>query len=162
MLGVREVTQVGRAFGEKTVGMSLELFGTVVGNDRLKDSGRQLEESANERLRAIEEEFKSASRQAQAKAHETKQRAYQNRDKRSNGKGVGDDPSAKRAAAETVKGGVKQVAGKVTGSDSLEEEGKEQKERGKDEGQAAKHETKAAAHREKADAHKETSDRLRR
>ena len=56
MLGVREVTQVTRAFGEKTVGIGLELVGTFSGNERLRDSGRQLEESANERLRAVEEE----------------------------------------------------------------------------------------------------------
>jgi hypothetical protein len=162
MLRVREVTQVGRAFGEKSVGMSLELFGTIVGNDRLKDSGRQLEEAANERLRAVEEEAKAASRQTQARAHETKQRAYQSDDQMSKDKGPGTDPSAGRAAAETAKGAVKEVAGKIGRSDALEKEGKEQRERGKDEGAAAKHEAKGEAHREKADAHREVSDRLRR
>jgi hypothetical protein len=162
MLRVREVTQVGRAFGEKSFGMGLEFFGTIVGNDRLKDSGRQLEESANERLRAVEEEVKSASRQAKARAHETKQRAYQSDDQMSKNKGPGGDPSPGRAVAETAKGAVKEVAGKVGRSEALEKEGKEQRERGKDEGAAAKHEAKASAHREKADVHKETSDRLRR
>lgn len=162
MLRVRDVAQVGRAFGEKSFGVGLELFGTVVGNDRLKDSGRQLEEAANERLRSIEEEAKSASRQAQARAHETKQRAYQSGDQMSKDKGPGADPSAGRATAETAKGAVKEVAGKITRSEALEDEGREQRERGKDEGAAAKHETKAAAHREKADAHRATSDRLRK
>lgn len=86
MLGVREVTQVTRAFGEKTVGIGLELVGTFAGNERLRDSGRQLEESANERLRAVEEETKSAARQAKARAAETKQRVRQSRSKRSTDK----------------------------------------------------------------------------
>jgi len=159
MLRVREVAQVGRAFGEKSAGLSLELFGTIVGNSRLKDSGRQLGEAGNERLRAVQEEAKAAGRQAEAKAHETKQRAYQKDNGRS--KGPGGDPSPGRAVAETAKGAVKEVAGKISGSDDLKHEGREQKERGKDEGAAAKHEAKGAVHREKADAHRETADRLR-
>ena len=60
MLRVREIGQVGVGFGEKVAGLGLEFVGTVVGNERLKDSGRQLEEAANERLRAVEEEVKAA------------------------------------------------------------------------------------------------------
>jgi uncharacterized protein YjbJ (UPF0337 family) len=161
MLGVREISQVGVGFGEKLAGLGLEFVGTVVGNERLKDSGRQLEKAANERLESFENAVRSAKKQAEARAHETKQRTHQ-RNGGSKKKAPSNDPSAGRAVAETAKGAVKQAAGKVTGKDDLEAEGREQKERGKDEGSAAKHEAKADAHREKADAHREASEQLRR
>lgn len=160
MLRVQEIGQVAVGFGEKVFGLSLELAGTVMGNERLRDRGRSFEEAGDERLRSAEEEIKAAARQAEAKTHEAKQRAAQAGDGgRGSRKSPGTDPSGPRAAAETAKGAVKEVAGKVTGSDRLEDEGREQRERGKDEGQAAKHDAKATAHREKADAHREAADR---
>lgn len=161
MLRIRELTQAVRGFGEKLVGLNLEMVGTLVGNDRLKNTGRDLGDAGSERLRATEEEIKAAARQAEAKGHETRQRAFQSGDGRSRDTGVGDDPSAARAAAESVKGTVKEAAGRVAGSRDLAEEGREQRERGRDEGAAAKHETKAGAHREKAEVHREAAERRR-
>src|SRR2546421_127842 len=77
MLHVRDATQVGVGIGEKVVGLSAEIAGTILGNGRLRDRGRQLGEAGTERLQAVEEEVKSAGRQAEARAHETKQRTHQ-------------------------------------------------------------------------------------
>ena len=158
MLRVREVAEVARAFGEKVVGVNLEFAGTLFGNERMRDRGRSFEKAGDERLRAAEEEVKGMARQAEAKAHEAKQRVHQS-DRDGARRAPGNDPSAGRAVAEAAKGAVKQVAGKATGSERLEDEGREQRERGKDEAQAAKHDAKATAHREKAEAHREVADR---
>lgn len=157
MLRVRDAAQVVRGFGEKVVGLNLEVAGTLLGNDRLSDRGRSFEKAGGERIRAAEEETKATARQAEARFHESKQRAYQSDPGPT--KSPGRDPSPGRAAAESAKGAVKEVAGKVSGSDRLEAEGREQRERGKDEAQAAKHDAKAAAHREKAEVHRDIADR---
>jgi uncharacterized protein YjbJ (UPF0337 family) len=158
---VNVVGQVVRGFGEKVVGLNLELAGTIFGNERLRNAGRNLEDAGGERLQAVEEEVKGAGRQAQAKQHEAREAAQQ-RGGGDGGRTTGAKPSPARAAAESTKGAVKEVAGKVTGSDALEEEGRQQRERGKDEGAAAKHDAKAAAHREKADAERDLAERQAR
>lgn len=157
---VNVVSQVVRGFGEKVVGLNMELVGTIVGSERLRNAGRDLEDAGGERLQAVEEEAKAAGRQAQAKQHETREAAQQ-RGGGNGGRSTGAKPSAGRAAAEGAKGAVKEMAGKVTGSDALEEEGRQQRERGRDEGAAVKHEAKAEAHREKAELHRETAERQR-
>ena len=157
MLRVRDAAQVARGIGEKVVGLNLEVAGTLLGSERLRDRGLSYEKAGDERLRAAEEEAKAAGRQAEARTHETRQRARQSDPGPT--KSPGRDPSPARAAAESTKGAVKEVAGKVTGSDRLEDEGREQRERGKDEAAAAKHDAKAAAHREKADIHRDAADR---
>jgi uncharacterized protein YjbJ (UPF0337 family) len=159
MLRVRDVGQAVQGFGEKVIGLNFEFVGTIVGNDRLRDRGRSFSEAGDERLRSVEREAKAAARQAEAKGHEAKQRAHQGNGRRTSSRSTGGEPSAPRAVAETAKGAVKEVAGKVSGSDRLEDEGREQRERGKDEGAAAKHEAKAGAHREKAEIHRDIAER---
>jgi uncharacterized protein YjbJ (UPF0337 family) len=157
MLRVRDAAQVGAGIGEKVFGLSLEVAGTLIGNERMRDRGRRWGEAGTERLRAVEEEIASASRRAEARAHEAKERTY--RSGRSSNRGPGEGASAPRAAAESVEGTVKELAGKAIGSDALRDEGREQKERGKDEAEAADHEAKARVHREKAAALREAAER---
>ena len=159
MLRTNDVRDLARGFGEKAAGLALEFAGTVASNERLKDRGRSLGKAGDERLRAVEEEIKALGRQAEARAHESKQRVHQGSTSGAKRNAPGDDPSATRAVAETAKGAMKEFAGKATGSESLKDEGREQKERGKDEGAAAKHEAKAEAHEKKADTQRKIADR---
>src|SRR4051812_45812477 len=58
MLHVRDATQVGVGIGEKVFGLSAEIAGTIFGNERLRDKGRQLGDAGTERLQAVEEAVK--------------------------------------------------------------------------------------------------------
>lgn len=159
MPGIKSVTETVRGLGEKVVGLNLEVAGTIFRNDRLREGGRHLGAAGDERLSAGREDTKAAGRQAEAKVHEREQQAHQSGSTRS-AKSPGTDPSARRAAAESAKGAVKQAAGKVIGSDDLEDEGREQRERGSDESAAVKHETKADIHRKKAGTHRQAAERV--
>src|SRR5918996_384598 len=101
---VNVVGQTVRGFGEKVVGLNLELAGTILRNERLKDAGRNLEDAGGDRLRAVEEEVKAAGRQAEAKQHEARQAAEQRGGGNGRGRKTASDPSPTRAAAETAKG----------------------------------------------------------
>ena len=102
--------------------------------------------------------MKSAARQAEARAHETKQRAYQRTESGNNGKAPAHDPSAGRGVAETAKGAVKQAAGKVTGKDELRPKARSRRSAARTRRRPRSTRRRPTAHREKADAHKETSD----
>lgn len=160
MLKVKNMGEAVVGLADKAFGLALEAGGTIMDNERLKEAGRKRQDAGSDRLTAFEEEVKAAGRMGEREAQERRQRAFQPADARSSG--VVTEPSAPRAAAETAKGTVKQIAGKISGSDDLEEEGRAQREKGSAEGQAAKHEAKAEARRTKADAEKNASERLRR
>lgn len=59
---------------DKVAGLTKEVVGTVVGNDKLTDAGQVQQEKGTERLKAIKA-------QAKADAHETKASAAESRQK---------------------------------------------------------------------------------
>jgi hypothetical protein len=62
MSRIDEVTLLGRGLGEKTVGVTLEFAGTVLGNQDLRDRGRRLEDAGSKRWRAFEKDVRSMAR----------------------------------------------------------------------------------------------------
>ncbi len=67
-----------RGLGDKAVGLSKELFGTVTGNEALQDAGEAQQEKATERLRALRSEAKAEAKEAKADVFEQRQKAAAN------------------------------------------------------------------------------------
>ncbi len=159
MLKLNDVREAGVGLVDKGTGLVMEVVGTVVGSERLKDAGRHRQEAGSERLMAIEEEVKATRYSGEAEASEQRQRANQDPDARSKGKRVGDQASAGSAVAENVKGAAKRAAGAVTNNEKLKAEGEAQQDKADAQGKAAKHEARAEVHERKADAAKSESER---
>jgi uncharacterized protein YjbJ (UPF0337 family) len=159
MLKIKDAQQAGLGLADKTVGLALELAGTVIGNDRLKDAGRSRQEAGSERLMSVEETAKSTRYKAQAEASEQRQRANQDPSARSSGRKVSQQGSPGSAVAESVKGTAKKAVGSVTGNEKMKAEGEAQTDKAESQGKAAKHEARATAHEKKADAEKSESER---
>src|SRR5687767_11627170 len=104
MLKISDVREAGVGLVDKSAGLVMEVVGTVVGSDRLKDAGRHRQEAGSERLFAIEEDAKATRYAGEAEASEQRQRANQDPRARSKGRGVRDQASAGSAVAENVKG----------------------------------------------------------
>ncbi|HVA59496.1 MAG TPA: CsbD family protein [Mycobacteriales bacterium] len=66
-----------RGISDKVVGLGKEIFGSALGNDRLKRSGQLQQDAGTERLKALEEQTKAEARGGQAKTAETRERAAQ-------------------------------------------------------------------------------------
>ncbi len=66
-----------RGVGRKFVGLLKELFGTVVGNDRLAQAGELEQEQAAEELKALRKELEAQRKEAKAQVHDARERAAQ-------------------------------------------------------------------------------------
>jgi uncharacterized protein YjbJ (UPF0337 family) len=161
VLKVSDLRQVGRGLADKTIGLFVEATGTIAGNERLKESGRDRQEAGSQRLQAVEEEDKATSRAAEARTQESRQKSYQPPERRSPSR-WDSQSSAASAVAERAKGAVKKGVGVATGNEELEAEADAQREKARAQGQAAKHEAKADIHEAKADAALRSSEAARR
>ena len=66
-----------RGIGDKFVGLNKELFGTLIGNDKLQQEGEAQQERAAETLKALRKESEAAAKEAKAEALEQRQKAAQ-------------------------------------------------------------------------------------
>jgi uncharacterized protein YjbJ (UPF0337 family) len=66
-----------RGIGDKAVGLSKELVGTLTGNDRMQEAGEAQQERAAEQLRALRAEVKAEQKDAKAEVLEKRQKAAQ-------------------------------------------------------------------------------------
>ncbi len=73
-LGSVDVNKL-KSIGDKAVGLSKELAGTLTGNDRLQEAGEAQQEKATEMLRAMRAEAKATGKDAKAEAFEQRQKA---------------------------------------------------------------------------------------
>jgi len=162
MLKVNDVKDVGRGIADKTVGLVFEVAGTVTGNDRLKQAGRDRQDAGTERLTSVEEEAKATSRAGEARAQESRQRAHQPVNKRSFGRPIDEQDNAAGGVAEKAKGVVKKGVATVTGNEEMKAEADAQQEKGHAQTQAAKHEAKAELHEKKADIAYRSSEAQRK
>jgi uncharacterized protein YjbJ (UPF0337 family) len=64
-----------RGIGDKAVGLSKELLGTLTANERLQDAGEAQQERATEELRALRAELKAEQKDAKADVLEQRQKA---------------------------------------------------------------------------------------
>src|SRR5207302_1917834 len=126
MLKVNDIKEVGVGLGDKTIGLLFEVAGTIVGNERLKEAGRDRQDAGTERLRAVEEELKATRRRVQAEIQEGRQRMHQPVDKRSSGRSLSHQDSVASATAEKVKGAAKKGFATVTGNEEMKEEAEAQ------------------------------------
>lgn len=67
-----------RGVGDKAVGLSKELVGTLTGNDRMQKAGEAQQERATEELRALRAEVKAEQKDTKAKVLEQRQKAAAN------------------------------------------------------------------------------------
>ena len=162
MLKVKDAKEFGVGLADKAVGLVLEVAGTVAGNERLKDAGRDRQEAGTERLRAVEEEAKATRRRTAAEIAESRQKANQPADKRSSGNKISEQDNAFEATAEKAKGAVKKGFATVTGNERMKEEAEAQQDKASEQAQAAKHEARSELHEKRAEAAKRESERERR
>jgi len=66
-----------RGIGDKFVGLNKELFGTLIGNDKLQQEGEAQQERAAETLKALRKETEAEAKEAKAEALEQRQKAAQ-------------------------------------------------------------------------------------
>jgi uncharacterized protein YjbJ (UPF0337 family) len=162
MLKVTDVKEVGVGLADKTLGLVLEVTGTIAGNTRLKEAGRDRQEAGTEKLRAVEEELKATRRRTAAEIQESRQKMHQPADKRSSGRSLSDQDSVGSATAEKVKGAAKKGFGTITGNEEMKEEADAQQDKAAEQAQAAKHERRSELHEKKAEAARSASDQERR
>ncbi|MGZ4121495.1 MAG: hypothetical protein ACXVQS_12625 [Actinomycetota bacterium] len=162
MLKVQDIKEVGVGIADKTIGLLVEVTGTLAGNERLKESGRDRQEAGKEKLLAVEEEAKATRRRAAARTEEARQRSHQEPGQRSGGERIlSREASPGAAAAERVKGTAKKGLATVTGNEQMKAEADAQQEKADQEAQASKHEGRAALHERKAEAAQRSSERER-
>ncbi len=66
-----------RGLGDKVVGLSKEIFGTVVGNDGLARAGEEQQAKGTEALKALRKQVEAERRQREADVHQARQRTAQ-------------------------------------------------------------------------------------
>jgi uncharacterized protein YjbJ (UPF0337 family) len=66
-----------RGIGNKAIGLGKELFGVLLGNDRLQDEGEAQQERAAAELKALREELKAQKEDTKAGAMEKRESAAQ-------------------------------------------------------------------------------------
>jgi len=162
VLKAHDVKELGVGLADKAVGLIFEVTGTITGNERLKESGRDRQEAGTERLRAVEEEVKATRRQTAARANESRQKAYQPVEKRSAGRSIDEQDNPAVAAAEKVKGAAKKGFATVTGNEGMKDEADAQMDKASEQAQAAKHEARSELHEKRAEQAYRQSERERR
>jgi uncharacterized protein YjbJ (UPF0337 family) len=162
MLKVKDAKEVGVGLADKTVGLVFEVAGTIAGNQRLKDAGRDRQDAGTERLRAVEEEVKATRRRVGAEIAETRQKASQPVNKRSAGRPISEQDNPFEATAEKVKGAAKKGFATVTGNEEMRREAEAQQDKASEQLQAAKHEARSELHERRAEQARQSSERERR
>ena len=66
-----------RGVADKAIGLGKETFGTLIGNERWAEAGEAQQERATEQLKALRKEAKAQKLEAEADAHEARQRTAQ-------------------------------------------------------------------------------------
>jgi uncharacterized protein YjbJ (UPF0337 family) len=66
-----------RGLTDKGLGFGKELFGTLIGNDRLQREGEAQQERAAEELKGLRKQVEAQRKQAEADVHEQRQKAAQ-------------------------------------------------------------------------------------
>ena len=162
MLNVTDVKEVAVGIADKTVGLVLEVTGTIAGNERLKEAGRDRQEAGTEKLRAVEEELKATKRRAAAEIQESRQKMHQPVDKRSSGRSFSDQASLGSATAEKMKGAAKKGFATITANEEMKKEADAQEDKAAEQAQAAKHEARSELHEQKAEQARRASERERK
>jgi len=153
------------SLGQKAIGLTREFWGTVLDNDNLREQGRAEQDEADHRLEEFRREMKANVDRAKAVAKEGQQRSLQGKGDRSGSPADADKSgprSAASAAAEKVKGGLKEAAGSVTGNDRLRREGSVQQEKGGAQADVAREEAGAEEARMKAEQDRARADAAKR
>jgi uncharacterized protein YjbJ (UPF0337 family) len=73
-----------RGVTDKGAGLTKELVGVLIGNDRLQEEGEAQQERAAEELKALRLEAKAQAKEAKADSYEVEQRTAQNAKERAN------------------------------------------------------------------------------
>ena len=73
-LGSVDVNKL-RSIGDKAIGLSKELAGTLTGNERLQEAGEAQQDKATETLRALRAEAKATAKDAKAEVLDERQKA---------------------------------------------------------------------------------------
>lgn len=162
VLKIQDIKEVGVGITDKTVGLLVEVTGTLTGNERLKEAGRDRQEAGSEKLLAVEEEVKATRRRAMARTEEARQRAHQDPSRRSGERILTREGGAGEAAAEKVKGAAKKGFATITGNEDMKAEADAQQQKANEQAQAAKHEARSAMHERKAEASERSAERERR
>jgi hypothetical protein len=63
-----------RGLADKVIGLGKEVVGTLMNDDRIKESGRLQQEAGSERLKAVEEQLKAQAQEGRRQAAEARQR----------------------------------------------------------------------------------------
>jgi uncharacterized protein YjbJ (UPF0337 family) len=161
MATIQMLPRVLPNLGEKAVGLTKEFWGTVLDRDDLREAGQAQQKKADERIEEFRRELKADAKRVQASADETRQKAFQGKSARSNGKSDLEKTgpqSAASATAEKVKGAVKEGVGSIVGNQDLRREGSAQQDKAASEKDVAKEEAKAEQSRAKAN----TAERAQR
>lgn len=66
-----------KGIGDKAMGLSKELLGTITGNERMQEAGEAQQDKAAETLRALRSEAKAQAKEAKAEVLEQRQQAAQ-------------------------------------------------------------------------------------
>jgi uncharacterized protein YjbJ (UPF0337 family) len=139
------------SLGQKALGLTREFWGTVLDRDDMREKGRADQEEADHRIEQVRRELKADVSRAKATAKETRQRSLQGREDRSGSAREEASKTGPRAgasaAAEKVKGGVKEATGSLLGNERLRKEGATQQDKASSESDVAREEAKAEEER---------------
>ena len=66
-----------RGFGDKVAGLTKEVVGTVVGNDKLAEAGEAQQARGSDSIKALRKQAKAQVKEAKAETFEQQERAVQ-------------------------------------------------------------------------------------
>ena len=66
-----------RGFGDKVAGLTKEVVGTVVGNDKLAEAGEAQQARGADSIKALRKQAKAQAKEAKAESFEQQQKAAQ-------------------------------------------------------------------------------------
>jgi uncharacterized protein YjbJ (UPF0337 family) len=66
-----------RGFGDKVAGLTKEVVGTVIGNERIQDAGEAQQARGSESIKALRKQAKAQAKEAKAETFEQQERAAQ-------------------------------------------------------------------------------------
>jgi len=66
-----------RGFGDKVAGLTKEVVGTVIGNDRLQEAGDAQQARGSQSIKALRKQTKAQAKEAKAETFEQEERAAQ-------------------------------------------------------------------------------------
>ena len=66
-----------RGFGDKVAGLTKEVVGTVVGNDRLAEAGEAQQARGSDSIKALRKQAKAQAKEAKAETFEQQEKSAQ-------------------------------------------------------------------------------------